>query len=40
MVAIVGIFVGIPIISDYAFWIMAASYVIIVTSTDIYRTSN
>jgi hypothetical protein len=35
--AIVGVFVEIPTISKYAFWIMAASYVIIVASTDIYR---
>jgi hypothetical protein len=37
MAAIVGVFVGIPIVSDFAFWIMAASYVIIVASTDIIR---
>ena len=37
MAAIVGVFVGIPIVSDFAFWIMAASYVIIVASTDIFR---
>src|SRR5450631_4703100 len=36
MAAIVGVFVGIPIVSDFAFWIMAASYVIIVASTDIF----
>jgi hypothetical protein len=38
MAAIVGVFVVIPIISDYAFWVMAAAYVIIVASTDIVRT--
>jgi hypothetical protein len=37
MVAVVGVFVEIPIVSNYAFWIMAASYVIIVASTDIVR---
>ena len=37
MAAIVGIFVVIPIVSDYAFWVMAASYVIIVSSTDVVR---
>ena len=37
MAAIVGLFVGIPIVSTYAFWIMAAAYVIMVASTDIYR---
>ena len=39
MAAIVGVFVGIPIVSNFAFWIMAASYVIIVASTDIIRRS-
>src|SRR6516165_973723 len=34
MAAIVGMFVYIPIVSAYAFWIMAASYVMIVASTD------
>ena len=38
MAAIVGVFVVIPIVSDYAFWVMAAAYVIIVASTDIVRT--
>src|SRR5215467_12009813 len=38
MGTIVGVFVDIPIVSKYAFWIMAASYVIIVASTDIVRT--
>jgi hypothetical protein len=40
LVAIVGVLVEIPIVSKYAFWVMAASYVIIVASTDIYRTSD
>jgi hypothetical protein len=38
MAAVVGIFVGIPIVSDFAFWIMAAAYVIIVASTDVIRS--
>jgi hypothetical protein len=33
LVAIVGLFVGIPIISDYAFWILAAAYLVIVGNT-------
>jgi hypothetical protein len=37
MGAIVGVFVHIPIVSEYAFWIMAASYVILVASTDMVR---
>ena len=37
LLAIVGLFVEIPIASDYAFWVMAATYVITVASTDIYR---
>jgi hypothetical protein len=37
MAAVVGIFVDIPIVSEFAFWFMAAAYVIIVASTDIYR---
>jgi hypothetical protein len=40
LVAIVGVFVEIPTVSKYAFWIMAASYVILVASTDIFRTSD
>jgi hypothetical protein len=36
-VAIVGVFVEIPMVSNFAFWVMAASYVLIVASTDIYR---
>ena len=39
IIAIVGIFVDIPIVSSYAFWIMAASYVIIIASTDVIRRS-
>jgi hypothetical protein len=37
LVAIVGLFVEIPIVSNYAFWVMAASYVLMVASTDITR---
>jgi hypothetical protein len=37
MAAIVGVFVEIPFVSNFAFWVMAASYVIIVASTDLYR---
>jgi hypothetical protein len=37
MAATVGIFVEIPIVSDFAFWLMAAAYVIVVASTDVYR---
>jgi hypothetical protein len=37
MVAIVGVFVEIQLVSNFAFWVMAASYVLIVSSTDIYR---
>jgi predicted branched-subunit amino acid permease len=33
LVAIVGVFVEIPIISNYAFWIMAANYLIVVAGT-------
>jgi multidrug transporter EmrE-like cation transporter len=40
LVAIVGVFVPIPIVSKYAFWVMAASYVIIVASTDVIRRSD
>jgi hypothetical protein len=39
LAALVGLFVAIPIVSNYAFWIMAAAYVIIVASTDITRHS-
>jgi hypothetical protein len=34
LIAIVGVFVAIPIASNYAFWIMTASYLIIVCSTE------
>jgi hypothetical protein len=37
LAAIVGVFVEIWIVSNYAFWIMATVYVLIVSSTDIYR---
>ena len=37
LAAIVGVFVEIWIVSNYAFWIMATAYVLIVASTDIYR---
>ena len=37
MVAIVGVFVEIPTVSNFAFWIMTASYVIIISSTDVVR---
>ena len=37
MAAIVGVFVVIPMVSNFAFWIMTASYVIIVSSTDVVR---
>jgi hypothetical protein len=40
LVAIVGVFVDIPIVSKYAFWVMAASYVIIIASTDVIRGSD
>ena len=33
MVAIVGVFVEIPIVSDYVFWIMEANYLMIVAAT-------
>jgi hypothetical protein len=36
--AIVGVFVPIRIVSDYVFWIMTAAYLIIVASTDLYRS--
>jgi hypothetical protein len=39
LVAIVGVFVEIPMVSNFAFWIMTASYVIIVSSTDVIRKS-
>jgi hypothetical protein len=37
MAAIVGLFVGIPIVSNFAFWFVAAAYVIIVASTNVIR---
>jgi hypothetical protein len=39
-VAVVGVFVEIPIVSKYAFWIMAAAYVIMVASTDVVRAGD
>jgi hypothetical protein len=38
MVAVVGVFIEIPIVSNFAFWVMAASYVLMVASTDIERS--
>jgi hypothetical protein len=38
LVAIVGLCVEIPIASDHAFWVMTASYVLTVASTNIYRS--
>ena len=35
--AVVGVFVHIPIISEYASWIMAAAYVIIVATNDVIK---
>ena len=35
--AIVSLFVGIPIVSDFAFWVMTAAYVIIVASIEVVR---
>ena len=40
LVAIVAVFVPIPIVSKYTFWVMAASYVSIVASTDVIRGSD
>jgi hypothetical protein len=37
MVAVVGVFVEIPIVSNFAFWVMATAYVLMVSSTDIER---
>jgi hypothetical protein len=39
MVSIVAVFVGIPIVSDCAFWVMAETYLMIVASTDLVRYS-
>jgi hypothetical protein len=33
LVAIVGVFVEIPIVSDYAFWVLAAAYLIMIGRT-------
>jgi len=33
LVVIVGVFVEIPIISNYAFWVMAANYLLVVAGT-------
>ena len=33
LVAIVGVFVEIPIVSDYAFWILVAAYLVVVGVT-------
>jgi hypothetical protein len=33
LVAIVGVFVEIPIASEYAFWVMEANYLMIVAAT-------
>jgi hypothetical protein len=40
MVAVVGVFVEIPMVSNFAFWVMAASYVLTVASTDIVRSGD
>jgi hypothetical protein len=32
LLAVVGVFVEIPFVSDYAFWVMTAAYVILVSS--------
>ena len=37
-VAIVGVFVEIPIVSDYAFWIVAAAYLITAGATQLHAT--
>jgi hypothetical protein len=33
LVAIVGVFVEIPIVSDYAFWVLAAGYLVVLGDT-------
>jgi hypothetical protein len=33
LAAIVGVFIDIPIVSDYVFWIMEANYLMIVAAT-------
>lgn len=40
MAAVVGVFVLIPIVSTYAFWIMTVAYVLIVSSTDVIRVGD
>jgi hypothetical protein len=35
MLAVVGVFIEIPFVSNYAFWIMTAAYVIHISSTTI-----
>jgi hypothetical protein len=35
MLAVVGVFIEIPFVSNYAFWIMTAAYVIQISSTTI-----
>jgi hypothetical protein len=37
LVAIVGVFIEIPIISDYAFWVLAAAYLVLVGSTKLIK---
>jgi hypothetical protein len=32
LLAVVGVFIYIPFVSDYAFWVMTAAYVILVSS--------
>jgi hypothetical protein len=39
MISVVAAFVGIPIVSDYAFWVKAETYLMIVASTDLIRYS-
>jgi hypothetical protein len=33
LAAIVGVFIEIPIVSEYAFWVMAANYLLVVAGT-------
>jgi multidrug transporter EmrE-like cation transporter len=33
LAAIVGVFIEIPIVSNYAFWVMAANYLLVVAAT-------
>jgi hypothetical protein len=37
--AIVGVFAPIPLVSDYVFWVMTSAYLIVVASTDLYRSA-